>query len=130
MSTYFLLAAPEGYVLMANSIYGNRVAFLFTSLSGSLLVISLSVLIDRLKTWQKLLPYLGTSTLGIFILHKPVVELLRKVVTKLGYSYNNPLWLLLITLLTLCIVMPVLYLMQRYLPFLFGNFKIERKHKA
>ena len=127
---YFLLVPQDGYVLMANSIYGNPFLFVFISLIGSVMVISFSMLLQCVKQDQKLLPYIGRNTLGIFILHKPVVELLRKVVTKLHFDYNHPVCLFVIPVVTLCVVLPVLYVIQRYAPFLFGKTDFERKKEV
>ena len=128
MTAYFLIIPQNGYVLMANSIYGNKLEFLYTSLIGSLLVISFSILLEMFSKKQKLLPYIGRNTLGIFILHKPFVELLRKVINKIGFDYNQPVWYLLIMVITLCIVLVILWIMHFYFPFLFGKFQ-ERSPK-
>ena len=126
LTAYFVICRPEGYVLMANAVYGNRIAFLITSFLGSFLVLGAAEIISKIKPEQKLLPFIGRNTMGIFILHKPVVELMRRVITHFGYGYNNIAMMILIPVIALCIVLPVLVLMQRFTPFMFGQIKSER----
>ena len=129
MLAVFLILKPEGYVLMANAVYGNRILFLFTSLMGSLFVLSSSKLLENIGCYLKVVIYLGQNTLGVFILHKPVVELIRSLVTRLGYEYNNLLNVVLIPMATICVVIPVMYMIQKYVPFMFGDWKTERSEK-
>lgn len=127
MILFFLFVKSEGYVLMANAVYGNVLWFLLTSVLGICFVMSLSALIAKIAPKQKLLPYIGCNTMGIFILHKPFVELMKELIVHFGYSYNTSWIIILITFITLCIVVPLLYLMNRFTPFMFGHFQIERK---
>ena len=130
MLAVFLILKPEGYVLMANAVYGNRILFLLTSLMGSLFVLSSSRLLEFAASYLKAVIYLGQNTLGVFILHKPVVELIRSLVTRFGYEYNNLLCVVLIPVATLCVVVPVIYVIQKYVPFMFGDWKNERSEKG
>lgn len=130
MLAVFLILKPEGYVLMANAVYGNRILFLLTSLMGSLFILSSSRLLEFAASHLKAMIYLGQNTLGIFILHKPVVEMIRSLVTRLGYEYNNLLCVALIPVATLCVVIPVVYVIKKYVPFMFGDWKSERSEKG
>lgn len=67
-------------MLMCNSSYGNPVFALILLFSGSLIYILISITLKRLSdewiTDFKLtaITYIGQHTLGIFILHKPVMQ--------------------------------------------------------
>ena len=86
---------------MANAEYGNALVFFLCALSGSALVLALSRLfVGKYTKW--LLP-VGQKTLGIFLVHKPIVELGRSIVTRLGVSFDQLVFIVLITAVTLAI---------------------------
>lgn len=109
-----------GYVLMANAEYGNPLWFLLNAISGSLFVIALSFGIAQLPIHKKMLLYIGQRTLGIFVVHKPIVELGRKIATKIGLDYNHPIALVSITLCTLIISVITVYLIEKIIPEIIG----------
>lgn len=125
------LNAPEpGYVLMANAVYGNGLLFLATAAAGSLFVVCIAKLLELLKAGKKPLLYVGQNTLGIFIVHKPIIELFRKICTRLGMDYNFLPVCLVISAATLLIATFAVFLIKRYLPFLFGGVMAgRRKHE-
>ncbi len=128
----FLLTLPlntpeTGYVLMANAVYGNGLLFFVTAAAGSLFVVCIAKLLELLKAGRKPLLYIGQNTLGIFIVHKPVIELFRKICTRLGMDYNFLPVCLVISAVTLLIATFVVFLIKRYVPFLFGGAMAERR---
>lgn len=134
MLAVFLLTLPlntpePGYVLMANAVYGNGLLFFLTAVSGSLFVVCIARLLEvsKLDNIYIYIYIIGQNTLGIFIVHKPVIELFRKICTKLGVDYNFLPVCLLISAVTLLIAAFVVFLIKRYLPFLFGGVMAERR---
>lgn len=130
----FLLTLPlntpePGYVLMANAVYGNSLLFFVTATAGSLSVICLARLLEFLNAGKYPVLYIGQNTLGIFIIHKPVVELFRKICTKLDINYNFLPVCLVISVSALAISVLIVFLIKRYLPFLFENVMTERRKK-
>lgn len=71
--------AQKSYVLMANMRIGNPIAFVFTALMGCLTVYSVSVLLDGTDRDRKILSFLGTNSLLIFAVHKPVIDICSRV---------------------------------------------------
>ncbi|MCM1180019.1 MAG: acyltransferase family protein [Clostridium sp.] len=112
-----------GYVLMANAIYGNLVIFLLNSLMGSLIVILLAVIICRLHFDKKYLNYIGQNTLGIFIVHKPFIELGRTIMMKAGMNYNHILMALLNSIVCLAIICIVVNAISVFIPTILGKGK-------
>lgn len=78
-----------GYVLMANGFYGNVLIFLLNAVLGSCFAISVAILISGLNCSKRILLYIGRNTFGIFLIHKPIVELGRAIANKINLDYNN-----------------------------------------
>ena len=75
-----------GYVLMANAIYGNAGVFLLGALGGTVILLSFSICIDCTLERKNALIWIGQNTMGIFLVHKPFVELFRKFMGGLGFD--------------------------------------------
>lgn len=118
-----------GYVLMANAMYGNPLCFLVNALSGSVFVIAVSWLVEKMSVFTKPLMYIGQRTLGIFVLHKPIVEIGQKVFTKIGMDYNHPIAVIGITLGTLAASLLVVFILEMILPESIG-LRDERRHSS
>lgn len=130
----FLLTLPmntteTGYVLMANAIYGNNLLFFVTAAAGSLLVICIARMLELLNAGRYPVLYIGQNTLGIFIIHKPIVELFKKICTKQDIDYNFLPVCLAVSAAALLISVFIVFLIKRYLPFLFENAITERRKK-
>lgn len=106
------------HVLMANALYGNVFVFLFNALLGSLIVLLLALLLEKLEAKNKLVLAIGRNTLGIFLIHKPIIELMCKGYKLLGVNYDG----LYVSFLTSCIVIVVsmilIYIIKRFIPVL------------
>lgn len=105
-----------GYVLMANAAYGNPFWFFINGFSGSIFVIAFSWLIEKIPVRKNLLLLIGQRTLGIFVIHKPIVELGRKAFTRIGMDYNHPVTAIAISLGALCASMLAVLIIERILP--------------
>ena len=113
-------SSPVGYVLMANGEYGNPLVFLVNAVTGSMLVIMISRLISTLLRKTGLLQWIGSRTLGIFVVHKPIVELGRSITKKAGISYDNPGIVIIITLITLAVSGVIVLLIEHIIPEIIG----------
>lgn len=107
-----------GYVLMANAEYGNVIRFFLCALFGCVAVLMASLLLSRCHI--KIAQSIGQKTLGVFLVHKPIVELGRSVVTKLGFSFDNPIFVLLITIVTLVVSFVIVTIIEMIIPELIG----------
>lgn len=117
-------------VLMCGGDYGNIFYFLLNALSGCAFILTLSCIIANI--WEKtkdnkirnFVIWLGQNTIGIFLLHKPF---LRDVVIKLFNNfglYESSFYVALIgALITLPIICIAVYIINKYIPELFGRFK-------
>lgn len=109
-----------GYVLMANAIYGNRFIFVFTAIIGSLSVLALAMVMVKCRLEHKCITFVGQNTLGIFLVHKPFVELGRKLTLFCGFDYNNLMIALIITFASLLFSLIVIRIIENYVPVFLG----------
>ncbi len=80
----FLNSPQNGYVNVAESIYGNHILFLVSALLGSFFIICLSILLEKVN-WgavSKSILYVGQNSLTIMILHKPVISVTEKALER------------------------------------------------
>lgn len=110
-----------GYVLMANAIYGNPLLFVVGAIGGSLVVIALAAVISRIRIGKRAVIYIGQNTLGIFLVHKPIVEAGRIISSKLGMNYNTPVLFIIISLIGVCVSSIVVYVISYFAPVLVGK---------
>lgn len=111
-------SSSVGYVLMANAEYGNVIVFFLCALFGSATVLMLSRLITgKFTRW---LQPIGQKTLGIFLVHKPVVELGRSIVVRLGSSFDHPIFTILITAVALTVSYIIVTIIQMIIPDIVG----------
>ena len=115
-----------GYVLMANAEYGNVIQFYICALSGSAMVLMISSFLSDIHIgW---LQSIGQKTLGIFLVHKPFAELGRSIITKIGFRFDNPIFIILITAVTLFVSYIIVTIIQMIVPEIIGQKrKIERE---
>lgn len=111
-------SSSVGYVLMANAEYGNVLVFFLCALFGSATVLILSCLITGKYT--RWLQSIGQKTLGIFLVHKPVVELGRSIVVRLGNSFDHPIFTILITAVALTVSYIIVTIIQMIIPDIVG----------
>lgn len=113
--------SPVGYVLMANALYGNPFVFVGNALLGSLAVILVSLLIERVP-WHKWNPYIvGQHTLGIFLVHKPFAELGRKVFDHFHLDYNYLPFSIFLSLIVLLVSVVLVLIINKIIPSVFGR---------
>lgn len=110
-----------GYVLMANAIYGNAGAFLLGALGGTVILLSLSICIYCTLERKNALIWIGQNTMGIFLVHKPFVELFRKFIGGLGFDYNCIPLTIFIALMSLALSCIVVQIITMFMPALFGK---------
>lgn len=123
------LSEPGSYVLMANAVYGNYVTFFMNAVTGSAVVILCSILICQFaKKEVKIFDFIktvfvktGGNSLGIFVVHKPVVEILRKLAVKAGFDYNQIIFAVGISLVGFCISYFIVKLINCIIPEVLGK---------
>ena len=84
-SFLYLLNLPKGgFILMANAKYGNFLLFILTACFGTAFAISLSILLDKIRSkcepgkldW---LSFLGQNTLCAFVVQKPIIRWFKNI---------------------------------------------------
>ena len=117
-----------GYVLMANAEYGNILVFFLCALVGSSMILALSCLIaGKYTRW---LQPVGQKTLGIFLVHKPIVELGRSIVVRMGFSFDHPIFIMIITAVALSASYIIVTIIQMIIPEIVGLKQITERGKT
>ena len=119
---YFSRNLIDGIDYEGVDFLGNYFAIFIGALSGSTLIISLGIVIKNI--WiviDKIFVFLGSKSLFIFSFHLPIFEIVRPFTKSLDTSPNSQGILISISSILLCI--PTIYIIEQYFPFLIGNFK-------
>lgn len=69
---------------MAGRYLGNPLLYLLDAVSGSIAVLSASRLLEKKSVINHGLTYLGRKTIPILIIHRPVVQILGKLLSRVG----------------------------------------------
>lgn len=115
------LALLNSKVDMYRSMYGNMVLFIITGLSGTLFIILIS---KKIKFHNSLI-FLGRHTIPLLALQLRALTVVKLVLICIGIqviSFNEPIKFLL-TFVQVLIILPVIFLVNRYLPILNGKIK-------
>ena len=115
-------------VLMCGSEYGNIALMLLNSFSGCGIIITISiilskyVLLDSESKIRRAMLWIGKNTIGIYLIHKPFLqEIVVSTLTNFGCSlYSFPVALVAATI-TFPISIGIVYVINKYLPSLFGR---------
>ena len=130
--TFVLLAAvllipyhlsPARHIYFHHGKYGDPWNFLGNALIQSFFVISLSMLIDKYLPGKKILTYIGQNTLGILVLHKPMVKHFGKVASAHGFSLKAfwPCACISVFVIGICLILSAV--IERIDPVLLGKGK-------
>lgn len=119
---------------MLNHKYGNIILFFLGAFSGINLILNLSKLISKNKPLTRILEYLGINSLMFMIFSEPIKRIIIKIVsiiTKIDTDIlrANFLWSFLITIIVIITIMPVIYLLNRFIPIVIGKSKNKRKNQ-
>lgn len=109
----------NSYVLMAQCNVGNPLIFIICSFGGFVFVYSLSKLLVTYVPKNKMLSFIGQNTLGIFVVHKPIIWILEK-----GFGFVTiPDFIQLIVICILCIIgsLIVVKVINKFLPAAIGR---------
>lgn len=118
---FHFLPPTIGKVAMYEGGYGNIPIFMANALMGSFSVISLACLFDRIFTTNMLLNLVGKNTMGILVIHKPIVEYGDKIVTAWGLSNNDIHVALVITVIGCILSLFLTIIITRIVPELLGK---------
>ena len=116
--------------LMCRGRYGNILFFLLNSISGSLSVLTLSMIICRLSRESSMpfsvdvITYIGEHTMGIFILHKNLLQMLILPFLNDVLHFSVLPSVLIGSLIALVLSMALCLIIESFVPQLLGQFPI------
>ncbi len=125
----FINIPDNGYVLMANNYYANPILFLLSALAGSLFIIGVAILLERLcsrfNCFRRVFLYIGTNTIALMLIHKPIINACERLMgtgeIPTGVAF---LIVLVITIIICCLITVVI---NFFIPQIVGG---EYKRKA
>ena len=104
---------------MASRQFGKPTLYLLDSLAGSLFVLSLSGLLDKLGAIRQLFIRLGKHSLAILLLHKPIAQTLDVFLQRINMPRLHALICDTIATILLCEL--IYFFTVKYVPFVYGN---------
>ena len=117
----------QASVLMAEARYGNYLLFLLTSFLGILFMLAFSVFLDlilkRRGVIGGILTYIGMNTMTIFVVHKPIIRVFRKVFQLIHAP--EVIGVTLTVILTTAVCCVIAKILDRFVPTMIG--KIPQK---
>lgn len=119
----FAFAPFNGFIQLGEGLIGNPLAFMLFAFSGLLATVLLLRLLDRHTGW---LAWVGRYSLSIVLIHMLIIKAVKVVLAMLLQVrievIDADAWLGLLVLgVTLVLLVPSVYLMERYLPFTLGK---------
>lgn len=127
----YLLEFPTSDKVNMNVLkYGNFFSYYLLAFSG---IFAFVYLFKKVRG-SKVLEYYGRNSLIVLALHFPLKDILTKLAilgfgVELEYFYYNITFALSLTLLNLLFLIPVIYLINNYFPFLLGKKNVPSKSK-
>ena len=115
-----VLGVNNGLVGMFGLVFNNKFKYVFTSIIGS---ISIIFFFKRIQS-NKLLLFYGKNSLIILGTHGVVLYLIEDL---LRVNFDNYIMGIIILILTLIIEIPIIYLINNYLPWILGKFNEKSK---
>lgn len=109
----------DNTVAMCTAVYGPLPWFFANAYTGSAVLVLISLLIARIPFDRRFIRYVGMNTMGIFLLHKPIILEIKRI---FDFSPDN-VWE------ALCLAVPAFFLSlvlirvsMRFAPALVGKF--------
>lgn len=90
VSTFLIL--NKKYIITVNmceAYYENIFLFVIYALLGAIAVLAAAILIETCSLPCRVLSYVGQSTLGILVVHKPIVRYGKTIISEMNLSGNN-----------------------------------------
>lgn len=109
----------NGYVLMARRLVGNPILFYIVAVSGCFMIYGMARVIDVNGKQRKALSFIGSNTLAIFAVHKPIIKLCESAFMRFPLPWFLELIGTLVVVLSIsCILVIVI---NRFVPMLNGR---------
>jgi acyltransferase len=113
----------NGFIQLGEGLVGHPLAFLLFAFCGLLATVVLLRQFDRHTRW---LAWVGRYSLSIVLIHMLIIKAVKVVLTmllqvRMEAIDSDPLLGLLVLGMTLVLLVPSVYVMERYLPFTLGK---------
>jgi fucose 4-O-acetylase-like acetyltransferase len=127
IATVFCL--PSNEVSMYMGSYGNIPIFIVRAFSFSFFFVYLSLLLTHTTHIKQILLFIGQNTLGIMVIHKPIVHFFRDFVIQNGFSSSSIIVALAISFLGVAISLVINQILRLTVPVLIGRDEVKMIQK-
>ena len=105
---------------MAGAHFGNPLLYMVTAMLGIVMMLTMTKIIVKMSkaAWWT---FIGSNTLGIFLVHKPLVIILCQLSSEIGLGAWPMSFVC--SLVVVALSIPVLYMINKYIPQIIGNIK-------
>ncbi len=109
--------------------YGNVLAFVVSSISGLWMVLSVSMWLEQFGTskWVRALQFIGINSLAFYGMQSKVISMLVLVLTMTGIIACQTAFKLVVWIAALTILTGLSFIINRWFPFMVGEFNYKRK---
>jgi acyltransferase len=126
LAIHFFVSDLNGRVDMNETYYNNYFLFYISAFSG----LTAYILISQFLAKSKILQYFGKNTLVILALHLLGLTFIKGILVfgldfSLDQTKSSLLWAFLYTILDLVILVPAIYIINKYFPFVLGKSKVQ-----
>lgn len=111
---HIITSRINGFVDLNNLVFNNKLLYILNSILGSFILIELCKLVKSNE-----LTYLGKNSLIIMAIHLNLIYLFNKYIGLNLYGYISGL---ILCILIILIEIPIIYVIDNYLPFMIGKF--------
>lgn len=128
----FFLSKINGNVDMDNRMYSNYLLFILSGISGIIMILSCSKILEGIFSGSKLLVFISNGTIVILAFHAIAGSIIRGVTLFIFHIpitiYDNKIInSALYSILSIVILMPLMYVLERYFPQMIGKNKLQVK---
>lgn len=122
-ATNMILALNNSYIDLWGLYFNDKFIYVFCSIVGSLSVIIFFKKISNRIKYKKILMFFGRNTLIIMSTQQIIINYINIVTKSQYYSTKEGLIVLLIVMI---IELPIIYIINNYLPFMIGKLKKQK----
>lgn len=131
---YIVAFIYNGNVSMLGHKYLNPILFVLGAMSGIGIIYFLAQWFNRIKPLKYTLMYYGKNSLIIMLCHDPIKRIVSKGISILinvddEIIRNGLLGSISITIIILLIMIPIIFILNNYFPYLIGKNKINKQQK-
>lgn len=106
---------------MCNADYGPWAWCLANALAGSVTILAFAILMTRILPDNRFLLFVGANTIGVFLIHKPILWDLVKLSERLGLPADDLVSALPATCLAFLFALPIVAFLLKVAPRVFGK---------